>query len=168
MKIKAYICPSCGAPLDVNYDTTFTFCPHCGCRLHISYEEETAPQNPDLRQFTASDTGVTLASAVVPPDYTLKGTLVSQWQCDSVPFTATVRAVSPDHSTVLMSSSRETFEDYRNPMQRRAVFSVPGVIKAGLRDFMEPEAYLQQYAQQVLGVPVTPVARATLPNLRCV
>ena len=159
MKIKAYICPSCGAPLDVNYDTTFTFCPHCGCRLHISYEGETAPKNPDLRQFTASDTGVTLASAVVPPDYTLKGTLVSQWQCDSVPFTATVRAVSPDHSTVLMSSSRETFEDYRNPMQRRAVFSVPGVIKAGLRDFMEPEAYLQQYAQQVLGVPVTPVAR---------
>lgn len=165
MKIKAYICPSCGAPLDVNYDTTFTFCPHCGCRLHISYEGETAPKNPDLRQFTASDTGVTLASAVVPPDYTLKGTLVSQWQCDSVPFTATVRAVSPDHSTVLMSSSRETFEDYRNPIQRRAVFSVPGVIKAGLRDFMEPEAYLQQYAQQVLGVPATPVARATLPSL---
>ena len=64
MKTKAYICPSCGAPLDVNYDTTFTFCPHCGCRLHISYEEETAPKNPDLRQFTASDTGVTLASAV--------------------------------------------------------------------------------------------------------
>lgn len=44
MKIKAYICPSCGAPLDVNYDTTFTFCPHCGCRLHISYEGETAPK----------------------------------------------------------------------------------------------------------------------------
>ena len=37
MKIKAYTCPSCGAPLDVNYDTTFTFCPHCGCKLHISY-----------------------------------------------------------------------------------------------------------------------------------
>ena len=36
MKIKAYTCPSCGGPLDVNYDTTFTFCPHCGCKIHIS------------------------------------------------------------------------------------------------------------------------------------
>lgn len=69
MRIKAYTCPSCGAPLNVNYDTTFTFCSQCGCKIHISYEGEAAPKNPDLRQFTASDTGVPLASAVVPPDY---------------------------------------------------------------------------------------------------
>ena len=49
VKIKAYTCPSCGAPLEVEYDTTFTFCPQCGCRLHISYEGEAAPKNPDLR-----------------------------------------------------------------------------------------------------------------------
>lgn len=165
MKIKAYTCPSCGAPLDVNYDTTFTFCPHCGCKIHISYEGEAVPKNPDLRQFTASDTGVPLASAVVPPDYTLKGVLHTQWQSDLVPFTATIQAVSPDHSTVLMSSSREVFEDYLNPMQKRIIASVPGAIKTGLRDFMEPEAYLQQYAQQVLQTPVTPVAKAALPSL---
>lgn len=163
MRIKAYTCPSCGGPLDVNYDTRFTFCPHCGCKIHISYEGETAPKNPDLRQFTASDTGVPLASAVVPPDYTLKGALHTQWQSDLVPFTATVQAVSPDHSTVLMSSSREVFEEYLNPMQKRMIASVPGVIKTGLRDFMEPEAYLQQYAQQVLQTPVTPVARRRCP-----
>ena len=165
MKIKAYTCPSCGAPLDVNYDTTFTFCPHCGCKIHISYEGEAAPKNPDLRQFTASDTGVPLASAVVPPDYTLKGALHTQWQSDLVPFTATVQAVSPDHSTVLMSSSQEVFEDYLNPMQKRMIASMPGAIKTGFRDFMEPEDYLQQYAQQVLKTPVTPVAKAALPSL---
>ena len=165
MKIKAYTCPSCGAPLDVNYDTAFTICPHCGCKVHISYEGEEAPKNPDLRQFTASDTGAPLASAVVPPDYTLKGVLNAQWQCDSVPFTATVQAISPDHSTVLMSSSREVFEDYLNPVQKRMIASVPGVIKTGFRDFMEPEDYLQQYSRQVLQVPVTPVARAALPSL---
>ena len=33
------------------------------------------------------------------------------------------------------------------------------------RDFMEPEAYLQQYAQQMLNAPVTPVAKAALPSL---
>ena len=46
MKIKAYICPSCGAPLVVNYDTTFTFCPNCGNRLHISYEGKPRPKTP--------------------------------------------------------------------------------------------------------------------------
>ena len=118
MKVKAYICPSCGVPLDVNYDTTFTFCPNCGNRLHISYEGEAAPQNPDLRQFTDANTGTPLASAVVPPDYTLKGALNTQWQSDAVPFTATVQAVSPDRS-VILTSSKETFEEIRDPIQKK-------------------------------------------------
>ena len=165
MKIKAYICPSCGAPLDVNYDTTFTLCPNCGCKIHISYEGGAAPKNPNLRQFTDSATGTVLASAVVPPDYTLKGALYTQWQSDSVPFTATVQAVSPDGSTMLMSTSQEFFEAYQDPVVKRIAASVPGTIKSSLRDYMEPEDYLQQYAQQVLQVPVTPVAKAALPSL---
>ena len=150
MKIKAYTCPSCGAPLDVNYDTTFTFCPHCGCKIHISYEGEAAPKNPDLRQFTDSDTGVPLASAVVPPDYALKGALNTQWQSDSVPFTATVQAVSPDRSVILTSSSKETFEEIRDPIQKKMVARIPVAAPAWLRDFVEPEAYLQQYAEGML------------------
>lgn len=67
MKVKAYICPSCGAPLDVNYDTTFTFCPNCGNRLHISYEGEAAPKKPDLRQFTDANTGTPLAIHRITP-----------------------------------------------------------------------------------------------------
>ena len=165
MKINAYTCPSCGAPLDVNYDTTFTFCPSCGCKIHISYEGEEAPKNPGLRQFVASDTGTPLASAVVPPDYTLKGALKLQWQCDLAPFTATVQAISPDHSTVLLSSSREVFEDYLDPMLRKMLDSAPNANKSAYRDFMEPEAYLQQYAQMMLNTPVTPVAKAALPSL---
>ena len=164
MKIKAYICPSCGVPLDVNYDTTFTFCPNCGNRLHISYEGEAAPQNPDLRQFTDANTGTPLASAVVPPDYTLKGALNTQWQSDAVPFTATVQAVSPDRS-VILTSSKETFEKIRDPIQKKMVARIPVAAPAWLRDFMEPEAYLQQYAEGMLGVPVTPIARAALPSV---
>ena len=150
MKIKAYICPSCGAPLDVNYDTTFTFCPSCGNRLHISYEGEAAPKNPDLRQFTDANTGTPLASAVVPPDYTLKGVLNAQWQSDAVPFTATVQAVSPDRSVILTSSSKETFEEIRDPIQKKMVARIPVAAPAWLRDFVEPEAYLQQYAEGML------------------
>ena len=150
MKIKAYICPSCGAPLDVNYDTTFTFCPSCGNRLHISYEGEAAPKNPDLRQFTDANTGTPLASAVVPPDYTLKGALNAQWQSDAVPFTATVQAVSPDRSVILTSSSKETFEEIRDPIQKKMVARIPVAAPAWLRDFVEPETYLQQYAEGML------------------
>ena len=150
MKIKAYICPSCGVPLDVNYDTTFSFCPNCGNRLHISYEGEAAPKNPDLRQFTDANTGTPLASAVVPPDYTLKGALNAQWQSDAVPFTATVQAVSPDRSVILTSSSKETFEEIRDPIQKKMVARIPVAAPAWLRDFVEPEAYLQQYAEGML------------------
>lgn len=149
MKIKAYICPSCGAPLDVNYDTTFTFCPNCGNRLHISYEGEAAPKNPDLRQFTDANTGTPLASAVVPPDYTLKGALNAQWQSDAVPFTATVQAASPDRS-VILTSSKETFEKIRDPIQKKMVARIPVAAPAWLRDFVEPEAYLQQYVEGML------------------
>ena len=150
MKIKAYICPSCGVPLDVNYDTTFTFCPNCGNRLHISYEGEAAPKKPDLRQFTDANTGTPLASAVGPPDYTLKGALNAQWQSDAVPFTATVQAVSPDRSVILTSSSKETFEEIRDPIQKKMVVGTPAAAPAWLRDFVEPEAYLQQYAEGML------------------
>ena len=150
MKVKAYICPSCGAPLDVNYDTTFTFCPNCGNRLHISYEGEAAPKKPDLRQFTDANTGTPLASAVGPPDYTLKGALNTQWQSDAVPFTATVQAVSPDRSVILTSSSKETFEEIRDPIQEKMVARIPVAAPAWLRDFVEPETYLQQYAEGML------------------
>ena len=132
MRIQAYICPPCGAPLNVKENATFTFCSQCGCKIHISYEGEEAPRNPNLRQFTDAATGVLLASAVVPPDYILEGKLAAQWQSDQVPFTAIVQAVSPDRSTLLLSSSREVFEDYLNPMQKRMIASAPGAIKTGL------------------------------------
>ena len=164
MKNHAYTCPACGTPMEVGIDASDARCPGCGCRIHISFEAEAAGKGPAMRQFTASDTGTPIASAVVPPDYALKGTLNAEWQSDQVPFTTTVQAVSPDGSTVLLSSSREMFEDYLNPMQKRMIASVPGTIKTGLRDFMEPEDYLKQYARQMLGVPVTPVARAALPS----
>ena len=88
MRIQAYICPPCGAPLNVKENATFTFCSQCGCKIHVSYEGEEAPRNPNLRQFTDAATGALLASAVVPPDYILEGKLAAQWQSDQVPFTA--------------------------------------------------------------------------------
>ena len=84
-----------------------------------------------------------------PPDYTLKGALSTQWQSDAVPFTATLQAVSPDRS-VILTSSKETFEEIRDPIQEKMVARIPVAAPAWLRDFMEPEAYLQQYAEGML------------------
>lgn len=102
---------------------------------------------------------------MVPSDYERKGYLNTQWQSDGVPFTATVQAISPDHSTVLISSSQEFFEDYVHAWQKQMVLSLPSTIRTGIRDFVEPEIYLQQYAQQVLNIPLTPVAKAALPSI---
>lgn len=99
-----------------------------------------------------------------PPDYTLKGALSTQWQSDAVPFTATLQAVSPDRS-VILTSSKETFEEIRDPIQEKMVARIPVAAPAWLRDFVEPEAYLQQYAEGMSGVPVTPIARAALPSV---
>ena len=68
MKIKAYICPSCGAPPDVNYDTTFSFCPHCGCKIHISYEGEAAPK----RSAAVHGGGYRGAGSAVDPEVAAK------------------------------------------------------------------------------------------------
>lgn len=45
------------------------------------------------------------------------------------------------------------------------VARIPAAAPAWLRDFMEPEAYLQQYAERMSGVPVTPIAKTALPSV---
>ena len=75
-----------------------------------------------------------------------------------------MQAVSPDRS-VILTSSKETFEKIRDPIQKKMVAGTPAAAPAWLRDFVEPETYLQQYAERMSGVPVTPIARAALPSV---
>lgn len=75
-----------------------------------------------------------------------------------------MQAVSPDRS-VILTSSKETFEEIRDPIQKKMVVGTPAAAPAWLRDFVEPEAYLQQYVEGMSGVPVTPIARAALPSV---
>lgn len=120
--------------------------------------------NRKPRDFTLPNTGFILANAVMPSDYQLGGVLQEEWQSESVPFTVIVQAVSPDQEIYLVSSSNEMFTDFKNAILKKAASCIPGAIPSSFRDFVEPEIYLQDYAQRIAGVAVTPVARAFLPS----
>ncbi len=129
---------------------------------------QSAPQTPGIRmvtrKFADAQTGITLASATIPENFTVSGSLVQKWQSDMVPFTASIQAVSPDRSIFLSSTSGEFYSYYLNPLLRSAAASVPGAFKTQLRNFIEPDEYLHQYAGKMAGVRLTPTARAKLPS----
>jgi len=116
------------------------------------------------RKFADAQSGITLASAAIPENFTAGGTLIQKWQSDMVPFTASIQAASPDRSIFLSSTSGEFYSYYLNPLLRSAAASVPGAFKTQLRNFMEPDEYLHEYAAKMAGVRLHPTARAKLPS----
>ena len=116
------------------------------------------------RKFADAQSGITLASAAIPENFTVSGSLVQKWQSDMVPFTASIQAASPDRSIFLASTSGEFYSYYLNPLLRSAAASVPGAFKTQLRNFMEPDAYLHEYAAKMAGVRLQPTSRAKLPS----
>ena len=65
---------------------------------------------------------------------------------------------------MMMTSSRETFEDYQDPYIRQTVRTLPNIIESGLRDFLAPYPYLLKYASAVAQTELKPVATAVLPS----
>ena len=116
------------------------------------------------KKFADAKTGIVLATSAVPESFSVSGSLVQKWQSDLVPFTASIRAVSPDNRVLFSSSSGEFFTYYLNPLVRSMAAKVPNAILSQLRDFIEPDEYLHQYARSMAGVPLTPTARAALPS----
>ena len=114
--------------------------------------------------FADDKTGIVLAKAIVPDTFRPKGTLIQTWQSDLVPFTASFQALSPDGLILFSSTSGESFAWYPNPMLQSLAARTPNVIKSSFRGFIEPDEYLQQYAQRMVGVPLTPTAKAKLPS----
>ena len=163
MEIKAYLCPQCGSSLNVEKDATFAVCPHCGCKLHISYGQNEKPKDPGKTAFISPE-GINVGSAMVPDKYITSASITQRWQSDHVPMIIGTSAVSPDGQVIILSSSKEMYEDYQNAMVRNTLKSLPSTIQSGLRDFIEPHIYLYQYASAVAGCRLTPVANATLPS----
>ncbi|MDO5477191.1 MAG: hypothetical protein Q4F43_08790 [Eubacteriales bacterium] len=116
------------------------------------------------KKFADAKTGIVLATAAVPEGFSVGGTLTQKWQSDLVPFTASIRASSPDNRVFFSSTSGEFFTYYLNPLVRSMAAKVPNAILSQLRNFVDPDEYLHQYARSMAGVPLTPVARAALPT----
>ncbi|MBQ6735332.1 MAG: TFIIB-type zinc ribbon-containing protein [Lachnospiraceae bacterium] len=164
MEIKAYVCPQCGGSLEVAYDTTFTTCPHCGNKIHISYDGD-APKDPGLRQFIDGTSGVPVATALLPAEYTADAALLTQFQSDLVPMMHTLHAQNGDGSVRFVSASAEMFTDVRSKLLQFGINASPGsFIMSSFRSLIEPEIYLLQWAYRMAGAPLKRVARATLPG----
>ncbi|MGM9940904.1 MAG: zinc-ribbon domain-containing protein [Bulleidia sp.] len=161
MENRTMYCPACGKQLNDSY----AFCPYCGTKpvKQSIPETQQEPQTSVKRQFV-SDNGIPLASADVPQEYELKGSIVNSWKSDINPFDVRIQALSPDHSIVMASSSGEMYEAVLNPVDRQLTYSVPESKRPSIRDYMEPEAYIHAYARQSTGVQLTPVERLPLPG----
>ena len=94
MEFKAYVCPQCGAALQVDdVNTNITVCPKCGSSIHITYK---ANENQSaLSDFVTPD-GIKIASAYVPSSYKLNAFITDKWQSEMIPFTTRVSANSND------------------------------------------------------------------------
>ena len=161
MELKAYVCPQCGASLEVDSLTVAVVrCPNCGNMIHIGYRA--GENDPNTMTFSTAD-GVPLATAVLPTGYTTQGFLYNSWQSELVPFTTRIRADAPDGS-VLISDSKELFHDVRNVFIKGIIGLVPNHVSSGYTSFIEPDAYLRDWAEKLFGLPLTEVSRSALPS----
>lgn len=161
MELKAYICPQCGAALEVDSLTvSMVKCPNCGNTVHIGYRA--GENDPGIKTFFTAD-GMPLASAVLPDGYSTQGFLYERWQSELVPFTTRIRADGSDGS-VLISDSKELFHDVRNVFIKGVIGLVPNHVSSGYTSFTEPDLYLKSWAENVFGAPLTETSRTALPS----
>ena len=105
-----------------------------------------------------------LAQADIPDDYLIGGKFNNQWQHNYVPFTFSIHAINNEKKIMIFALSEELFTSINNKMVYLGVNNDPTYIKAGVRQFIEPDAYLLQTASAFFGNPLTPTARAGLPS----
>ena len=141
MSTIQYICPQCQNVLTIDEAKPIAFCPYCANKIVLPEPEPSQVETPELtvRQFI-SDQSIPLATAVLPMDYQLSGTIQNQWQSEEVPFTAIVQAVNPTQDIILTSANGPTYQDYQSSFFKQAALT-SGTIKSGLRDFVEPEVF---------------------------
>ena len=167
MEINAYVCPQCGAPLQVAENATFTTCPKCGCNLKISYsnsENVVPPENRDVRKFVTSE-GVYLGTAVVPQNYEVDAVYEALWRSEMVPIYYGFKATRNDHSVFMAAYSKELFHDIRNAFLKGMIKLVDAHARSGYEKFIEPDAYLIKEANKIAGVPLTLTGKAKLPSI---
>lgn len=116
------------------------------------------------KEFVDKNTNVILAYATLPEEFNTSASVDNKWQSDAVPFTCWTNAFSPDGSVLLYSGSKQQYEDFKNKFVKSIASKDPNTIKTGLRDFIEPEAFMKQFAETLTQSQVKAIGRCKLPS----
>ena len=110
--------------------------------------------------------GYVLAHAAIPDGYQIGGSLVNGFQHESVPFFVTVHAVNPETKAIIYGLTDEKYTTYKNQMLKMTLQAMNDVRWNSIRDFVEPEVYLDSFAaalSQMRSIRV--VGEAALPSI---
>ena len=162
MELKAYVCPQCGGSLHVEDGMVNVYCPHCGTQIHISYRNEEGSRN---ETFFLTPDGLPVASAIIPAGYHTEAMVSQEWQSEFVPMKTVIRAVSPDERIVLGSTSKELYYDIHSVGIKTILSLLQTHTRNGYTSFVDPEEFQQTWTEQITGMSLTPLAKASLPSL---
>ena len=110
--------------------------------------------------------GYVLAHAAIPDGYQIGGSLVNGFQHESVPFFVTVHAVNPETKAIVYGLTDEKYTTYKNQMIKMTLKAMSDVKWNSIRDFIEPEVYLDTFAAALSGMPsIKAVGKADLPSI---
>lgn len=120
----------------------------------------------EIKNF-ADQSGNILAHAAIADTYTIGSSLVDNgFQHETVPFFITAHAIDTSRNIMIFGLSDEKFTTYKNKMVTVALKQMYDVRWNSLRDFIEPEEYLNTFALALSQMQdLKAVGEADLPSL---
>ena len=109
--------------------------------------------------------GNVYAVAAVPEGYIAGSALRNQVQHDRVPFSVSAHVLNPQKGIFVFGLTDEMFTTYVNQFIKQTLKMVPNIIWSSVRDFVEPEAYLNLFAMAMTQMELSPVATGALPSM---
>lgn len=117
-----------------------------------------------IKDFTDQN-GNVLAHGAISDRYMTGASLVDGFQHESVPFFITAHAIDTARNIMIFGLSDEKFTTYKNKMVTVALKMMQDVKWDSIRDFIEPEEYLDRFAKELSQMELTAVGEADLPSL---
>ena len=106
-----------------------------------------------------------LAHAAIPDTYMIGASMVDGFQHETVPLFITAHAIDTNRNIMFFGLSDEKFTTYKNKMIKMALNYMQDVRWNSIRDFIEPEDYLQEFAEALSQMKLNPVGEAALPSI---
>jgi hypothetical protein len=119
----------------------------------------------DFKNF-CDQQGRVCAKAVIADSYMTGASLVGDaFQHESVPFFITAHAIDTGRNIMIFGLSDEKFTTYKNRMLTMTLKQMADVRWDSLRDFVEPEDYLDQFARALSQMDLRAVGEADMPSI---